>query len=217
MTNAEALTLMMARLAGRSAVTTRALVVQELNEKIRQLEQGPVKPWFLETLVTGTMTTGQNFIDLPSAFLEEYEEGAFRVQNLEGVWSDPDPQKVPIETLEAETDGLDPAIPEGYSLFGDKFYLGPTPDQDYPYKLKCYQRTDAVVDDTASLTNPWLLHFFNFITLATGHVVALTHLQSVEIAAKLKPELDGAYDQFWRAVESRKHVNADYRLGNSEN
>lgn len=217
MTNAELFALVMARLAGRTAVNTRALVVTELNEKIRQFERGPVKPWFMEKLLSGTVTAATATIALPADFLEEYEEGAFRIATLDGVWSDPDPRKVPIEALEKETDGLAPSIPYGYSIFGNSIYLGPTPDLDYPYKLKYYGRTDVIVDNTDPISNPWALEFFNLLSLSSAHVVAVTHLQSTDIAAKIQPELKTAYDEFWRAVESRKHVNMDYLLGDSEN
>lgn len=218
MTNAQAFDLMMARLAGRTATATRALVVLELNEKIRQLERGPVKPWFLETFVQATMVANQNYIDLPADFLEEDDEGAFRIRNLDATpaWSDPNPQKVPFEQLEVVADTEDAAIPEGYSVFSGRIYFAPVPDQAYTYKLKYFIRTPAVVDNTDPVTNPWLLEFFNFVSLATCHIVALTHLQSAEIAAKLQPELQDAYNQFWRAVESRKHANMQYLLGDEE-
>ena len=215
MLNSEVIDTIMARLAGRTAASTRTIVVQELNEKIRQLERGPLKPWFLEKRITGTLPLGVDSLELPTDFLEEYEEGSFRIQLLDGKWTDP--LKVDIEKLESETDGVNPGPPEGYSLFGDLFYLGPVPDVDYTYKLKYYGRTDAVADNESLVLNPWLLEFFNFVTLATAYIVAVTHLQSTDMAAKMQQELTVASDGFFRAVESRKHVNMDYLLGGSEN
>lgn len=218
MTNAEALTLMMARLAGRSAVSTRALLLIELNEKIKQLEIGPLKPWFMEAASVGLTTTAAvQTSALPTDFIEEYEDGALRIADLDGVWRDPDPKKVSIEVLERETDGVDPALPAGYAIFGANIYWGPAPDQDYAYKLKYYKFSTAVVDDDTPIANPWLLNFFNFTTLATMHHFALLHLQGTDIANKIKPELTVAADQFARAVESRKHANMDYLLDDTEN
>ena len=214
MINSQILDRIMQRLT-RTAPTTRAIVLLELNEKIRELERGPVKPWFMEKSVSGVLTSLQNTLALPSDFLEEYEEGAFRIQDLQGAWSAP--IKVPIERLEHETDALDPALPEGYSLFGEVFYLGPAPASAYPYKLKYYGRTTAIVDDGATTTNQWALEFFNYLTLVVAHLVANTHLQSMEIVTKIEPELAIAHSHFWRAVESRKHANADYLVGDSEN
>jgi len=74
-----------------------------------------------------------------------------------------------------------------------------------------------VLDDANVISNPWLIHFFNFTTLAALHQFALLHLQGTDIAQKIRPERDIAADGFARAVESRKHANMDYRLGDAEN
>jgi hypothetical protein len=119
--------------------------------------------------------------------------------------------------LVAETDGTENAMPEGYAILGDHLYFGPTPDQAYAYKLPYYKHTVPIVDDNAEVSNKWLIDFFNYTTLATLHFFALTHLQGTEIAQKIRPELDYAFDGFARAVESRKHANMDYLLGDQEN
>lgn len=216
MTNAEALDRIMQRLAGRTSEVTRAAVLTELNLKIDELEGGEWKPWFLEKRTTGVLVVDQDYLDLPSDFVEEYEEGAF-------VLLDPDtaaasyPKKVDIEWLESEClIGANNAVPSGYALFGDQFILGPKPDKAYSYRLKYLGRTDDVVDNTDPITNKWLLEFFNYITLETAMQVALTILQSQEMATKMKPERDKAKDHFWRRVVSRQMANTDPLLGNTE-
>jgi len=214
MTNAEVLTLLMGRLV-RTAPTLRALVLLELNEKIRQLERSPSKPWFLEKEVVGVFTIGVAYIDLPADFLEEVEEGAFRVQGV--IAGMGDPPEVDIDDLHSETDNTAPGMPEGYALFAERIYVGPLPDAAYGYKLKYFGRTDPILDDDLPVTNKWLLEFFNFTTLSVLMIVARTHLQSMEMATKLEPELQLAQGEFWRAVEARKHASRTYLRGNSEN
>lgn len=214
MQNAEFITNIMQRLGNRRSPELRANVVIELNEKIRQLDQGLSPPWFLETYSTGTTTAGVNYVNVPDGFVREVEEGRFKVQNSEGQWI---PLfKMQIERLEDETENATSAFPEGYALFGSRFYLGPTPDAVYAYKIPCIIRTSPIVDNTQEATNPWILNFFNYISLETVDIVARTHIQSSEIPGKIADQLSQARVDFWRIVEARKHVNMDYLLDNEE-
>lgn len=214
MLNSTAINWIMRLLAGRTAEQTRLDVVFQLNEKIRELEIGPVKPHFLEKVGTGVFVVDQDYIDLPADFIEEYEEDAFRFQDAEAAWYTP--KKAIIEHLRAEYDGVDSAAPEAYAVYGDRMYLGATPDYAYTYRLLYYGHTDPVVDDDQPITNQWLLRFFNYTTLEVALHIAATILQSAEIVAKLAPVHKQAFDRFWRSVESRKIANMDPLLGNTE-
>jgi hypothetical protein len=215
MTNKELIDLMMARLGGRTAPALRSRLVIELNEKIRQLETGSILPWFMEDKFVGDTVANQDYVDLPADFVREVEEGRFKIKNTENKWGRL--IKASYEDLEDETENYDAALPEGYALFGDKIYFGPVPDLAYSFKLPYFKRTGEVIDNTSAVTNSWLLEFHHYVTLATLKVVASMHIQSAEIMQKIDPELQTAYDIFWRTIEARKHTNMEYLLTNSEN
>lgn len=215
MTNAEMLSLMMGRLGSRTAPALRANVLKELNEKIKELEVGPIKPWFMEDLASGSTVAGQNYINLPTDFLQEVDEGRVRLQNLEGVWFPLG--KGTMEQLEDEFLNDEAAFPQGYALQGTRMYLGPAPDDVYAYRFQYFKKSTTILDNNTEVSNPWLVEFFNFTTLAALSTVARLHVQSMDIVTKLDAELKTAFDGFWRAVEARKHTNMDYMLGDEEN
>lgn len=217
MTNTQALDLIMKRLGGRTSTDTRATLLLELNNKIAELERGPLKPWFLETEQTQATTpfvVGQNYIALPSDFLMEIEDADFRVQNGDGDYVSL--VKVPYRRLMQETENADSGAVEGYALFGERIYLGPAPDVAYNYKFPYLAKTTAVVDDSNAITNKWLLEFFNYITLEAAFVMASEHVQSVELMNKLSAPLAAAQRAFRQEVEARIHTNMTYLLNDSE-
>lgn len=215
MINSEVFDLMMKRLGNRTAPTLRAVCVQELNAKIQELEVGPYKPWFLESLATGNLVANQDYVTVPDDFLMEVEEGRMRVQNSEGCW-----KKIGKGTMEQLEDCFlndTAAFPKGYALYGDRFYFGPGPAAAYAYRVQYFKKTTAVVDNNAAISNKWLVEFLNYTTLAALDVVARLHVQSDEVTRRIADDLKIAFDGFWRAVEARKHMNMDYLLDNVEN
>jgi len=214
-TNSEILNNIAGRLGGRTAPTFRATVLFELMQKIYQLEQGPNPPWFLESYETGQVVIGQNYISVPTGFIREVEEHVLKVKNSDGGWFEL--RKCTIEDLEKATESEVNAFPQGYALVGARFYLGPTPDQNYDYKILCFKHSPQVFDNNIEASNPWLVEAYNYITLETIDIVARTHMQSSEIPEKIAAQLGQAREIFWRDVEARKHVNMDYLLTGEEN
>lgn len=214
MTNAEAISLMMGRLGGRTASSLRATLLLELNNKIRELERGDVKPWFLEELAEDVMVSSQSYITLPTLFLEEVEDGTFEVRNSAGVWTEL--TKVTREKLREETANELPAIPEGYAIWGSKFLLGPTPDAAYSYRFDYYKRTTAVVDNSSAIDNSWLLEFFEYTSTETLAIVAGQHIQSAEVVQKISMNRSRLYDQFLKAVVQRESARRTLLLTDEE-
>jgi hypothetical protein len=173
-----------------------------------------VKPWFLEEIAEGALVTDQGYLTLPADFLEETEEGTFEVENSEGAWTEL--KKVSKEKLREETANEDPALPEGYAIWGNRFLLGPTPDSTYAYRFDYFSRTEAVLDNASAVTNEWLLEFFNYTTMATLIVVAGQHIQSDAMVVKFKAEQSRNYDQFLKAVTSRQVAGRTYLLTDEE-
>jgi hypothetical protein len=211
MTNAQALDLIMKRLGGRSSTTLRATLLLELNNKIAELERGPVKPWFLETEQTQATTpfvVNQNYIALPADFLLEIEDADFRVQDSNGKYNPL--VKTSYRRLLQETENVDAGLVEGYALFGNRIYLGPKPDIAYSYKFPYLAKSAAIADDSNAITNSWLLEFFNYITLEAAYVMASEHVQSADLMQKLAGPLQAARRAFVQEVEARIHTNRTY-------
>jgi len=214
MTNAEVLDLMMGRLGGRQAPLMRAKVLMELNNSIRELERGDIKPWFLEAVEEAAMVIAQGYVLVPENFLIEVEDGTFEVENSEGDWTEL--TKVTREKLREETANEDDAIPEGYAIWGNRFLLGPAPDLAYNYRFDYYARTIPLVDSNAALTNSWLLEFFNYTTTEALIIVAGQHIQSSEMVMKLKAEQSKNRDQFLKEVVQREMARRTLLLTDEE-
>jgi len=223
MQNSAMLANIMQRFGNRRSLALRETVLYELNRKIEQREQGDILPWFMEAYWRNTSTpsavtvAGQNFIELPPNFIREIEEGVFKVLNTNvspTKWFAMN--KVSLEDLEAATESSDPQLPVAYAIFGTQFIFGPTPNAVYQLKLPYSARSLPISDNNDEATNPWIINFYNFITLDTIDLVARTHTKDPQMVQQIGPELQEATDLFWRAVEARQHVNRDYLLDNSE-
>jgi hypothetical protein len=217
MKNSEVLDHMLVRFGDRKSPSLRSNLLIELNEKLRQLDQSELIPWFNEKRWETNLVATQPYLDLPSDFIREVEEGKFKIRNTNvspNLWTPL--VKVSLEKLEEETENFDPALPAGYALFGKRVYFGPTPDQAYAIKLPYYGRSGSILDDAAEVTNEWLINFYNFITLDTIDLVARTKVRDEKLVNLIGNELVQAHEHMSRAIEARQHVNMDYLLTDEE-
>lgn len=208
-TNAQNIDLTMQRLGSRSSPTLRAWVIQEMNKAIRELERGPTKPWFMEGRLEGTLTANQDYLTIPATFLEEVEEGSFRILDSRcNKWKAL--IKLDYDQLQHKSENCDPALPCYYALRGNRVYFGATPDLAYAYRWEATVRTTPVADNTSESTNEWLVEFFDLVSLITADKVLRLHIKSFDIADSLAGLLNQARDDFWRACEARQQKNRDY-------
>lgn len=214
MTNAQMLDLIMKRFGGRSSTTLRAQTLTELNEQIKQKEQGDVCPWFLKDVWTPSTTANIEYIELPADYIRDDDDANPEIRHPDTGWDKL--TKVGYNRLRAETANALAQIPEGFSIYGERAYFGPTPDAVYSFRLPYFKRTTPVVDNTSEITNKWLINFFNFITLETVDLVARLHIRDYQLVNTIQSELDQARSQFVRAVEAREHAGQTYLLGDEE-
>lgn len=209
-TNAENITLMMGRLGGRSSPPLRLIVLAELNKQIRELERGATRPWFMESRLDGNLTANQDYIAIPATFLDEIEEGTFRLYNTQCLKWIP-LRKLDYDQLQYKSENCAAAFPEYYAMKGDRVYFGATPDAGYAYRWEAFVRSTPVIDNAVESSNPWLLEFFDLVSLITIDRVARLHIRSAEIIDAVRQPLADARDAFWRNVEARQQSNRDYQ------
>jgi hypothetical protein len=214
MTNKEMFDLIMQRFGNRSSTTLRATVVKELNEKIRQHEQGDILPWFMEDIWITSTAANVDYLDLPSDYIRDDDEGYPEFSFTSGYKR---AVKDGYNNLRATYANATAAVPEGFAIYGEKVYLGPTPDASYTFRLPYFKRTGEVADTTSTITNKWLLNFFNFITLSTIDLVARTHTRDQKLIDMVSVPLKDAYGLMWKAIEGRLHAGREYLLDNEEN
>lgn len=214
MLNSAIFDLMMKRLGNRQASLIRLACVTEINESIRNLERGPIKPWFLEDTVEDTMVAEQGYIDHPDDFLQEVEEGVFEILTTEDKWIEI--PKVTRDKLRTETKNCDPAFPEAYAIWGNTFLLGPTPDLAYEYRFDYLKRTGDIEDNNSEATNPWVVEFSSLIIYDALVRVARDHIQSDRMATNFTLERKQAWDSFMREVEARRVTNETLLLTDEE-
>ena len=214
MINSEVLDTMQGRLGKRTSSGIRLDCLRELNLAIRELERGAEKPWFLESSTTGTLIAEQDYIDLPTNFLIEIEKGTFEIQNSDGKWVEM--KKTSREKIREVTANVDPAFPEAYAIWGNRFILGPSPDAAYSYRFDDYVRTSPLVDNSTEVSNSWLTEFFDFTVYKALIVVARDHIQSDRVARNCEGAFERAKDAFMRECTARQVANETYLLTDEE-
>lgn len=103
----------------------------------------------METVATATATGGQNYIDLPTNFLE------YRYVALNTTPKIALRYMSPFE-LTKNYGGVTSGEPIYHTIIGDKLYFGPTPDSSYSIEWAYFAKPTALSDDNTSnaiLTN----------------------------------------------------------------
>ncbi len=215
MINSAVFDLMMKRLGNRQAAPLRATCVTELNQAIKELERSTTKPWFLENSEEDVTVANTSYVDLPSDFLMETEEGTFELQHPSEGWVEL--LKVTREKARLEAKNALPAFPEAYYLWGNRIYFAPTPDIAYNYRFDYYSRTSVLADNSSEVTNSWITEFFDLTTYKAMIIIARDHIQSDRMTTNFMSSFNLAQDKFFREVEARKVANMTLLLTDEEN
>lgn len=209
-TNADYIDLLIGRLGRRSTTQTtlRALVVDEINSSLRELERGRFLPWFLETVAILTTVADDRTITLPTGFLREIENQSVEIIASSTVTNDL--IKLRVEDLNTLYKDDAAGLPARYAIGEPSIYWGPKPDAAYAVSFPYIAESTAVPDDAVVATNPWLINAHNFVLSHAGIQVAGFHLQNQKLA-----ELFGAATARGRLElvghhEAREHTNMDY-------
>jgi len=185
MTRDEAVDTLMRRLGNWPNTDLRDTIIAEMVVTIQDtLEQEPMfLPWFLLSEVyTGTTTAGEERLELPPRFLQEYEDGALYIVNTDGSKSPLVRDDLDVITSRYSGSGK----PTHYDILGDYFILRKIPDDEYSIKIRFYQGDDSTLDgtygDSNNVENVWLKWAANLVIAETGVVIASQYLQSERMA-----------------------------------
>jgi hypothetical protein len=213
MTNKEMFDLIAQRLGNRTSTVLRATVVKEINEQVRFLDQADEPAWFQEEIWTKAMTVNIAFLDLPTDYIRDDDEGAPEYTDGTTNYSI---TKQGYNYLRKQTANQTPTLPKYFAMYGERVYFGPTPDKAYTFTLPYYKRTTVILDDTNTITNKWALNFFQFLTLKTIDTVARTHTRDQKLVIAIDADLKLAADKMYRAIEARTHAGREYLVDNEE-
>ena len=203
-----AVALLKLRLGNNALASLDALIVTEMQFVQRTiLEQGPFKPWFLETNGLVTSVASTRAASLPSDFIKEVDEQAF--------WrygTYPDELSL-VEMEKGDADNLsylygeESKAPTTYTLYGEgSVELYPLPDDAYTFKLYYYAH-DTVL--SSNIENNWLKHAPDLLIAETGIIIAEQYIQSPEMGATFEKAKQRAERRLVSHDTARKEANHD--------
>lgn len=176
MTYNQIINFIMKRLGNRTQL--KSMIEDELQyQKDYVLERDPqLRPWFLlnDTFTQVPTVVDQNYVDLPTDFNSEYEEGflylsdgvtevfkeTFDIRTARSKEADDTTELAQIPTGEN---------PQWYSIVGSRMYLFPTPNKVQNLNLRYYRKTGDLAEEA---TNPWMVEAADLLANAAGAAVA---------------------------------------------
>lgn len=214
MTGAQALTMLMARLGGRTNAALRALLLLEMQQVQKvTLEGGAFLPWFLITSTETTqLTANTRAVNLPSDFLREVEEdGSVWIKDSSNDWqkmTKADDASLQDRYLDDETDSL----PLYYSIVGNQLLTYPISTVASYLRIR-YYATDTVLDDNAVETD-WLKYASDLVIGETGLVAASLYVRDDPTkVAEFKLMRDMAFARLYKFATARAEANRSARMG----
>lgn len=216
MTGAEALTMLMARLGGRTNTTLRANILLEMKQTQKRLERGPFLPWFLITDDDSlTLTANSRIRALPTNFLRELdEEGLVEIQDEDDEW---------VSCTKEDYDylygkyGSDETseLPLEYALVGSDLHFFPIPEVASPIRLSYYGAATDIADDSSEPA--WLKYAADWIMGETGIIVASLHVrEDADVVGYFTSLAKAGRDAVYAAHIARQEANTNRNMGEPE-
>lgn len=208
-TNAEVLDQAMARLGNRRSDTLRASVLSEINTAIDDLERGKFFPWFLQDIAELSISVGDTYKALPSNFAREEEETRPYYVDSEG--NTQYLTKRFYAVLQGETPLKHLTY---YAIRGNNIHFQLAATGAVTLYVPYYARqTGNMGDNSAEVSNLWLINARNWVLGKALTVVASNVLQNKELAGRMAAFEKKAMDDIFVYHESREHTNHDYEVG----
>lgn len=185
MTRDQAVDTIMRRLGNWPNTGLRDTIIAEMVVMIQEvLEQDPeFLPWFLlSETYTGSTTTGEERVELPPRFLQEYEDGALYILDDDG--DEVEMVRDDLDVIKKKVTGS--GAPRYYDIVGEYFIFRKIPDDSYTLKMRFYQADETDLSgsygDSNNLESLWLKWAADLVIAETGYVIASQYLQSDKMA-----------------------------------
>lgn len=206
-TNAEIIELAMSRLGQRKSTKVRADVISEINSSIEELERGTFHPWFLEETATLSIVANDVSKALPTDFLLEAEESRpYYVEEGKTYYL----TKRFYAALLAE----EPTTLKYYAIRGETLHFRMAADKAYTIYVDYYAKTvDPIVDNSDTVSNPWLINAKDWVVYEALTTVAALHLQNQELGATMSVLAGKAKRDLYIHHEARISENQDFEVG----
>lgn len=208
-TNAQLLDQATSRLGQRTSARLRLDVLSEINTTIDNLERGTFFPWFLEETATLAIVSEDTFKALPANFAIEADESR-PYYVLEG--------KVYYLTKRfyGALLGETPTSLKFYAIRGSEFHFRMAADRAYTILVPYYAReTGNLADDTAEISNAWLINAKDWVLGEALTVVAAVHLQNPKMASIQSTLAQKAKNDLYVFHEAKVNTNQDFTVGGS--
>lgn len=183
----------------------------ELTRVIYELEQHPDPMWFLySTWASATLTANEPRMPLPSDYLMPLEDSHLYVVDLSS--NRTKLKKDDFDALEAYYLSSSAALPKQYALFGDYFYLFPTPDAAYTLQMK-YAKTATALTPSVR-TNEWTQNAADLLMARLGIVMVSSYLRESDASLKaFQDEALRAWNRLYAKHVARAVVNDEMVMG----
>lgn len=209
MKNSEQLDIWMSRLGQRKSLRVREDMVAEINAAIRNLENKPFVPWFLEQKAQLTVSAGDTSVSLPDNFILETEHHRpYYVLDGTVYYLG---KRIRGAVFGFQTTSTSPQI---YGIIGNTMEFRPVADQAYTFNLYYYAKNGgSFADDDNEVTNVWVLEAEEWIFAEAAIKVAALHLQNQALGADFVGLAAAAKRDIYAKHEAREHTNQDYEVG----
>jgi hypothetical protein len=190
-------------------LTLRAIAPDEAREIFQSWENSPFHPWFLEKSSSGVVTVAETqTVALPSDFLLQVEDTDWYLEDVEGAKTRL--KRGYHEDLEAKFNGEDEGLPWAYDIFAQEIYLGPIPDAIYTLRFKYYAKQTPPPDDSAEVTNKWIINAEALCVTAVAHKLVSDYVKDTVRAKSLAEDVTRLRVELHKFNEAKKHADMNY-------
>lgn len=217
MTRDELITLVLNRCGRRAADSAMTGYAQDEILRIQnRFERGLQHPqtggiffpaFLLSELETSSTVDGEERIELPSRFLQEYEQGALWIkEDSDSDWKALHKDEYDVLVKEYPGEGL----PKAYALTSPYWRLFPTPNASYSLRTLVY-KGEPVLD--TDIENVWTKEAAELTIAELGRIIAAFYLYNGEVASAFAADRDAELLRLCNEAVAGEVANMDLRMG----
>lgn len=221
MTRDQIITLVLSRLGNKEKdPRLQQICVLELQNVQRdRLEGADFRPWFLLSDLEYTDTTvGDQRVQLPQYFLEEYEEGSLLYRPDESQpWAPLAKGELDVTQAWRRLTGIPAGVSRAYSLVGLYFMLETPPLTPYQLAMRYYKQEPTIPEafglPGVIVTNKWMTFAQEWCICELGALVSAYHLRDMDAAKTFRADADIAKQRLYVQHVARAEANMERIMG----